>query len=82
MKSKKGVSLSIQTIILLILGLIVIGILFFLLTSTSKEAGKTVFDCEPKAKCEPNPPGCVGAPQVPGKCPNNQICCLKKVDNG
>lgn len=78
--NKKGVEMSLQTIVIALLVLIVLGILIFLLFGGSTTFSKST-SCEPDhGTCQSlglgNPCG-QDETTGPWKCPKDQKCCIK-----
>jgi hypothetical protein len=86
MKSKKGVELAINTVIILLLSVIVLVVLVFIFSGVIKPIGPVIAGCEEKygasnAVCDGNAAQCElrgGRVDSIAKCPNPTIdaCCL------
>jgi hypothetical protein len=85
MKSKKGVELTVNTMIVLLLAIIVLVVLVFMFTGIIKPAGPVLAGCQQKygasvAKCmdDTECESSGGRKDWTAKCPENgpQTCCL------
>jgi hypothetical protein len=80
---KKGLTMGINTVVAMTLALLIIAIIFFLLTTSTKET-RDVFDC-PEGQCVDKSTGCGNQPERPGICyvgdpktrDDNKVCCSK-----
>lgn len=84
---KRGVELSLNTIILIVLGLIAAGILIYLLSSTAGKAKKDMNACEAKGgHCAASASECTKDEQAStfftGGCEkqygDDAVCCIKR----
>ncbi len=76
MKSKKAQGLSVSMIILIVLGLIIVGVLVFMLGGKVKQFGSSTNDCvEKRGTCE-TATECEGSIIGQMDCKEEQICCV------
>lgn len=76
MKSKKGQGLSVSMIILIVLGLIILGVLVFMIAGKVRQFGTSTNDCvEKRGECVP-PAECGGSIIGQMDCEEGEICCV------
>lgn len=75
--NKKAQGLSVSFIILIVLGLVIVGILIFMIGGKVRQFGSSTNNCvEKKGTCDYTAQQCQGSIIGQMNCPEGRVCCV------